>query len=345
MGWLSLARGVFLAATNVATDAAISGAAGYFVAKDSDRYWRESDPKRIGKETDRPPAQSGPQHIGLSGWWEIAKRTFNEVQADRVQAVAGGVTFFGLFALFPAITALVSIYGLFADRSSISAHLGFLAGFLPEGAMSIISDQISRITSGSDAGLSLALALSLALSLWSANAATKSVIEALNIAYDVEDQRSFFKLNAVSLGLTASAIIGLILLIGIVAVIPALVRFLSLGWAADLLLLVGRWPAMFLLLLVALDFLYQFGPNRPDVKWKWITPGSLAAATGLVLFSILFSWYAANFGKFNETYGSLGAVIGFMTWLWLAATIVIIGAEFNAEVERQASPKPRIRGS
>lgn len=321
---------------NVAADVAVLGAAGYFAAKDSERYWRESDPRRVARKPERPPAKSGPEHIGLWGWWAILKRTFAEVQADRVQAVAGGVTFFGLFALFPAITALVSIYGLFSERSSISAHLGFLSGFLPEGAMSIISDQIARITSGSEAGLSLALALSLALSMWSANAATKSVIEALNIAYDVEDQRSFFKLNLVSLGLTASAIIGLILLIGVVAVIPALVKFLSLGWAADLLLLIGRWPAMFLLLLVALAFLYQVGPNRPEVKWKWITPGSLAAATGLVFFSILFSWYAANFGKFNETYGSLGAVIGFMTWLWLAATIVIIGAEFNAEVERQA---------
>lgn len=277
-----------------------------------------------------------PSDIPAPGWWSIVKRTVSEVSTDRVLAVAGGVTFYGLLSLFPAITVLVSVYGLFADRQSISEHLQLLATFLPEGAMSIISEQVTRIAEGDQTTLGLAVIFGLLVAIWSANAGTKSMMEALNIAYGVVEKRSFLLLNAVSLAFTLSAIFGLIVMFAIVAVIPLVLNFFMLGPVADVLLSVGRWPLMFLLSIAALAVLYQWGPSRRNVKWRWITLGSIFATIGLLLLSMLFSWYAANFGKFNETYGSLGAAIGFMTWLWLSSTIVMVGAELNSEIENQA---------
>ena len=291
---------------------------------------------RAGKGADTPAA------IPSAGWWAILKRTFAEVGNDRVLAVAGGVTFYGLLSLFPAVTVLVSLYGLIADPQSIAQHLQTLSGILPEGAMSIIREQAMRIARGDHAQLSVAAAVGVLIALWSANAAMKAMMDALNIAYDTEEKRGFIKLNAVSLLFTISAILGLIVMFAVVAAVPVVLEMFWLGAMVDLLLWAGRWPVIFFLIILALAVLYRYGPSRPDVRWRWITPGSFIAALGLVVFSMLFSWYAANFGKFNETYGSLGAAIGFMTWMWLSATIVLVGAELNAEIENQSrrGPKP-----
>lgn len=280
-----------------------------------------------------PAPPDSPAAGEARGWWQILKNTFAEVNADRVLAVAGGVTFYGLLSLFPAITVLVSLYGLFADPPSIAEHLGMLRTVLPEGAMSIISEQVKRIASSGETGLSLAAIIGTLVALWSANAAMKAMMDALNIAYDTDEKRSFIRLNLVSLFFTLSAIIGLIVLFGMIAAVPVVLDMVWLGGTADFLVWAGRWPVILLLVILALAVLYRFAPCRPDVRWRWVTPGSLLAAAGLLALSMLFSWYAANIGKFNETYGSLGAVIGFMTWMWLSATIILVGAELNAEVE------------
>lgn len=292
-------------------------------------------------EAEVPPGEEEPTDAAASGgWWQVLRSTFSEVNSDRVLAVAGGVTFYGLLSLFPAITVLVSLYGLIADPQTISQHLHMLAGVLPEGAMSIIGEQAMRIAGGDQTELSLAAVTGFLVAVWSANAAMKAMMDALNIAYDAEERRGFIKLNLVSLLFTLSAIIGLLVLIAVVAAVPVILSIFWLGGTVDFLIWAGRWPVIFLLIVVALAVLYRFGPSRPAVRWRWITPGSFLAASGLVLLSMLFSWYAANIGRFNETYGSLGAVIGFLTWMWLSATIVLAGAELNAEIESAARPSP-----
>lgn len=278
-----------------------------------------------------------PEQIPASGWYEIIKRTYTQINNDRVLAVAAGVTFYGLLSLFPAITVFVSLYGLIADSSTLGNHIALASAFLPGEAISIVSDQINRITEGDDATLSLALIGGLAFAVWSANAGMKSMIEALNIAYGVWETRSFMRLNLVSLTMTGSALVVLIMLIGAVAAIPVILAYFWLSTTTDMILWIGRWPLVFFLVLVALAALYRFGPDRPGVKWRWISPGGILASVGLLAFSMLFSWYAANFANYNETYGSLGAVIGFLTWMWLSTTVVLVGAEFNSEIERQAS--------
>ncbi|MCA3575156.1 MAG: YihY/virulence factor BrkB family protein [Aestuariivirga sp.] len=285
-----------------------------------------------------PPQQEKAVVQARGGWWRVLKRTVSEVNSDRVLAVAGGVTFYTLLSLFPAITVLVSLYGLIAEPQSISQHLELLRGFLPEGAMSIIGEQAMRIARSDQARLGVAALAGLLVALWSANAAMKSTMDALNIAYDAEETRGFIRLNLISLLFTLSSIIGLLVLFAMVAAVPVILETFWLGGTVDVLVWAGRWPVTFLLILLALAVLYRFGPSRPVQRWRWITPGSLMAAAGLLALSMLFSWYAANIGKFNETYGSLGAVIGFMTWMWLSATIVLAGAELNGVIESADQP-------
>ena len=169
----------------------------------------------------------------------------------------------------------------------------------------------------------------------------------------VAEKRGFFKLNLVSLTFTLLAIVFVLLAIGGLVVIPVVLNFLGLGGETEMLIKIARWPALFIVVTLALEFLYRYGRSREQPQAGWITWGSAAAAIFWLIASVLFSWYAANFGTFNETYGSLGAAIGFMTWLWISAIVILLGAELNAEMEHQTardtttgSPKPMgLRGA
>lgn len=276
-----------------------------------------------------------PSDIPAEGWWEIGRRTYHEVDRDRVRAVAAGVTFYGLLALFPALTAFVSLYGLLADPATISDQLTLLDGFLPAGATDFLKEQIGRIAAGGDTKLSFALLISLALAVWSANAGVKAIFDALNVAYGEDEKRGFIKLNLVSLAFTLGILLFLLGAIGAIAVVPIVLDYFYLSSAAEWLIAAGRWPVLVAILLVGLAVLYRYGPSRDEAQWAWVSPGALFAAAGWLIASILFSWYVANFEDYNKTYGTVGAVIGLLTWMWLSATIVLVGAELNSEAERQ----------
>jgi membrane protein len=239
------------------------------------------------------------------------------------------------------------VYGLFADPSTIAKHLDQLGGFLPGGALDVARDQLTRVASKGSQALGLTFLIGLAVSLWSANAAMKSLFDTLNIVYREEEQRGFLKLNAISLGFTIGAILFVLAALGAVVAVPIFLNYVGLSIQSDLLLRIGRWPALYLVLTVALAVIYRYGPSRQKPRWRWITWGSAIAAMLWLAASALFSWYAANFGKFNETYGSLGAVIGFMMWLWISAIVILLGGEIDAEMEHQTArdtttgpPKP-----
>lgn len=298
-----------------------------------------SDPKADAANAAPPPRRPGapqsPWHLGRASWIAILKRTAAEFSKDRVTSVAGGVTFFALLALFPAITALVSIYGRVADPATISENLALLNQFLPSSAIDLIAGQVTAIASAPATALSLAGIVSLLVALWSANGGTKALIDALNIAWFETETRGIVKLNLVSLGLTLAAIVGIILLLALIAVLPAVLNAIFVGGAAETIIRLIRWPLIAGLLLMGLATIYRFGPNKKDPAWQWISPGAILATVGLLIASALFSWYAANFANYNETYGSLGAAIAMMMWLWIAAIVVMTGAELNSEVERQ----------
>ncbi|MBM6592944.1 YihY/virulence factor BrkB family protein [Microvirga pudoricolor] len=286
---------------------------------------------------DRGRHAESPTEIPARGWKDIAYRVYEEFNQDHVTSVAAGVTFYALLAIFPAIGALVSIYGLFADPVTIQDHLNTMAGFLPGGAMEIIGEQVQRIASAGSGSLGFAFLFGLGVSLWSANAGMKAIFEALNIVYDEEDKRSFIVLNAVSLAFTFGAILFLLFALGAVVVVPIALDFVGLGNATEWIVRLARWPILLLGIVFALALVYRYGPSRDQPQWRWITPGSVLAAVLWVVVSMLFSWYVSSFGSYNETYGSLGAAIGFMTWIWISTIIILLGAEINAEMEHQTA--------
>ncbi|MDT5096178.1 MAG: rane protein, partial [Mycobacterium sp.] len=188
--------------------------------------------------------------------------------------------------------------------------------------------------------LGTAFFIGLGLAVWSANAGVKAVIDVLNICYGVRERRSFIKLNMVSLGFTISAIAGLLLAIAAIVVLPVAMSYLHFGRYGDLAMAWLRWPALLLLLLFGLAVLYRFGPDLDNARWRWISPGALFAALAWLAGSALLSWYLASFADYDATYGSLGAAIGLMMWLWMTAIVVLVGAELNSEIDAESEVPP-----
>jgi membrane protein len=294
-------------------------------------------PAAVASETGRGREAETPTQIPTLGWKDILWRTYEEFGQDRLMSVAAGVTYYALLALFPAIGALVSVYGLFADPATIQDHLTALSGVLPGGALDIIREQVVRIASAGEGTLGLSFVIGLAISLWSANAGMKAIFDALNIVYDEEEKRSFVKLNLESLTFTLAAVGFILLALAGIVVLPIVLDFVGLGSGIEWLLAIARWPILLAVVIAGLAVLYRYGPSRDKAEWKWVTPGGIVAAVLWLVVSMLFSWYVANFGSYNETYGSLGAVIGFMTWIWISSVVVLLGAEINAEMEHQTA--------
>lgn len=268
------------------------------------------------------------------GWREVARVLYGHVSEHRVTAIAAGVTYFALLAMFPFVASIVAIYGLFGDTAALGAQLDQLSAFLPGGAIDVIGDQLKRAASGGKATLSFAFLVSVAISLWSANAGMKALFDALNIVYAAKETRGFITLNAISLTFTIGAVIFLLLAIGAMVVLPSAVKYIGLESATEWTVTVLRWPLLLGGIILGLAFIYRFGPNRENAQWHWITVGSAITSLTWIVFSMAFSYYAANFGSYNQTYGSLGAMVGFMTWMWLSAMVVLGGAEIDAVLER-----------
>ena len=278
-----------------------------------------------------------PSEIPAAGWKSILWRVYAEIGDDRVMLVAAGVTYYLLLAMVPAMAAIMSVYGLFADASTVTDQLSQLGGVLPGGAMDILREQLTRLASSNNSTLGLSLFLSLAISLWSANSGVKALFESMNVAYDEKEDRSFLKLNAISLLFTLCLVIAAILLVALAVVLPNILGTLPLGNAAQWAISAVGLIVTLLVVSFGIAGLYRWGPNRAKAKWSWITPGTALTVVVTAIVSVLFSWYTANFGSYNATYGSLGALIGFMTWIWLTMIVLIIGAELNSEMEHQTA--------
>ena len=317
--------------------------------KERDARARASDPASAAASDLRPGQQgrakqsgrgrhaTSPWQIPWAGWKDILWRTYGQIGDDRLLAVAAGVVFYGLLAIFPAVTAFVSLYGLFAKASTISDHLSLAAGVIPSGGVEIIQEQINRITAKGDARLSLAFAFSLGLALWSANAGMKAVIDALNVTYNEKEKRGFIKLNLISLALTGGAILSLLVALGSIVVLPLILSSFGLGGWTETLLRFLRWPVLICLVVFGLAVLYRFGPSRESPRWEWLSVGSVTAAIAWLVGSALLSWYLANFANYDATYGSLGAAIGMMIWMWMSSIVILVGAELNSEIEHQTA--------
>lgn len=275
-----------------------------------------------------------PRHIPWRGWWQVLKRTASEVLGDHLPLVSAGVAFFFLLGLFPGLAAIVALYGWLADPASVTGQLDQLVHVLPPAAAAIIHDQAEQLASQKSAAGWGAL-LGLLLAIWAGSKATKGLVEALNIAYKQDETRGFFKKQGVFLGLTLVAVLAGVVSILLVAVAPAVAGFLPVpDWARQVLLWL-RWPALLLIGVAAIATIYRYGPCRRHAKWRWVSWGAAGATVLWLAASALFSLYVTHFSNFNATYGSLGAVIILMLWLYLTAFLILLGAEVDAELEHQ----------
>jgi membrane protein len=278
-----------------------------------------------------------PLQIPWRGWYDILWRTYREMNSDRLLSIAGGVAFFILLAIFPAITALISAYGLFFNTSAITNNLSLLNDVVPGNVLSIVHEQANRIVSNSGRALSTGIVVGILVSLWSAMSGVKAIIDALNVIYEQQEGRSFIKLNLVALVFTLAGFAAFLLAIAAIVVLPLVLSPIGLGSLTETLTRIGRWPVLLLVLLIGLAFVYRYGPHRRAARWQWVSVGSVFAAVTWIGASFLFSSYLTSFANYNATYGSLGAVVGLMIWLWISTIVVLLGAELNAEIEHQTA--------
>jgi membrane protein len=284
-----------------------------------------------GREAERP------SEIPPRGWFAVLKRVKAEVKEDNVTLLAAGVAFYAMLAIFPAIIAVVTIYGMVADPAQVESQVGEFAKSLPSGADQLLTDQLQNVTGAGRQSLSIGLVVSLLAVLWSASSGVQGLVKGLNLVYDEQETRGFLKLRGLSLLLTLGAILVVVVAIALIAVFPAVVDDLALGKTGELAASIARWVVLALLVLVAVAVVYRYAPDRANPRWRWVSWGAVVALVLWLLGSIGFSWYVDNFGKYNQTYGALAGVIILLLWLFLSAFAVLLGAEFDAEIERQTA--------
>jgi membrane protein len=279
--------------------------------------------------------QEDPRGRRPSTWKDVAVRLKRDAKEDDVSLLAGGVAFFALLALVPALVAIVSIYGLFANENTVLRQVNDLLGAAPQQVRDLVTTQLQAIVRGSSAGAGVTAVVAIAVALWSASSGMSHLIGALNLAYDQDEHRGFVRVRGISLVMTVGAIVFLLMAFGIIAILPAALSKAGLGAAGRIVIGVIRWVVLLAGMMVGLAVLFRYGPARHEPKWSWASRGALFATVLWIIASLLFSLYAANFAHYNETYGTLGAIIVVMLWLYLTALAIILGAELNAELERR----------
>jgi len=314
--------------------------------KSSDTDKPSVEPRDLPQERGRGRNAEKPTDLPKQGWLDVLTRTKQQLGEDNLSIVAAGVAFYGFVAVVPAIAVMIAIYGLIANPSQVAEHVTALTNVLPGEVVPMLKEQMVRIASDSTTA-GIGAIIGVVIALYSSANATKALITGMNIAYGEKERRSFLKLTAVAMGLTLAAIVGVILAVGLVAVLPTILAQLNIGSGVERLLNVLRWPLVVGGFIIALAVVYRYGPCRDEAKWRWISPGTLVAGVLWLIGSGLFSLYVSKAGTYDRIYGPLGAIVVFLMWLFLTAFVVLIGAELNSELERQTTkdttegePKP-----
>jgi membrane protein len=312
---------------------------------------RRSSLTSAGAEAQRDAAlgrrATQPSDIPWRGWLQVMRRTYLEIISDRISLVAAGCAFYATLALFPAITMLISVYGLVFDPTSVEPQLQVVRELLPPAAFTLIADRVHTLVSQEKATLGFSLLISTAIALWSSSTGTKAMLSALNMAYEERERRSFLRFQATGLIMTLCGILGAVLALVILVFLPVAIEFLGLDAYAKAVVRTASFAMLIVFVIASLSLLYYFGPSRRSAKWHWVTPGSLIATLLWLIASILFSLYVGHIASYDTSYGPLGAIAGVMMWFWVSAYAVLLGAELNAELELQTSedtttgpPKP-----
>ncbi len=278
---------------------------------------------------------SSPHRVPHQGWRDVLLRTKNETVIDNLGLVSAGVAFYFFLAVFPAMAAFISLYGLLTDTSDAMLQIQSFTQLLPPQASEVLLDQVKSLTAKSSTSLGLSAIASILFAFWSAMKGTLALITALNIAYEENDKRGIIRLRLIALLMTVGAIVFVTVSLITLTLIPWLLSKLNISQYVQLSFSYLRWPALVVIVSFLLSVLYRVAPDRRQARWRWVTPGAVLATTLWISASALFSWYVAEFGNFNEMYGSIGAVVLLLVWLYLTAYIILIGAELNAELEHQ----------
>ena len=300
---------------------------------------RQSDP--LGRDATRPFL------IPLKGWWQVVQRVWLESGRDNLSLVAAGCAFYALFAVFPALSALIAIYGLTADPASAERQFDILSHVLPEQAYGVVIDQIRRLAGASSRSLGWGLVFSLGLALWSVGNLVQALFAALNLAYEEPERRSMLRYYLSAFGFALLGIVAGVLMLIAIVYVPLLFAYAGFSSAFALLVKMLRWPTLALVVLISLSLLYRYGPCRRSAKWRWVFVGATLATVVWLIASAGFSYYVSHFANYDRVYGSLGAVIVLLFWLYISFYIILIGAEINAQLELQTArdtthgrPKP-----
>jgi membrane protein len=310
-------------------------------------------PPAAGQQPEEAPQQnrgrtaSHPAQIPVPGWKDILVRSWGVVSENNILLVSGGVTYAVLLALFPALAALVSIYGLLLDPVQVEHQVAALSNVLPPESTQMIADQLHKLVTASSGSLGVSAVVALLFALWSASRGMSGMITALNIAYQEKETRGFIRLNLIAVGLTMLALVGGTVSIALVGVLPAAIQLIGLGVDVQWMVMGLEWPLLILLVMTGLSMLYRYAPNRTTARWRWVSPGAIVATVLWIAGSIGFSIYVTHFNTYDKTYGSLGGVVIILTWLYLSAFAALFGAIISAQAERQTTadstvgrPKP-----
>ncbi len=275
-----------------------------------------------------------PSEIPKRGWLDIALRVKDEVSKDNVSLIAAGLALYALLAIFPALTAAVSIYGLFASPQQMADHIQSFQGVMPGQATQILEGQMKTLSEQRQS-LSLGLVFGLLLALWSARKGMVAIMAATNVAYDEREERGFVKQILLSLVFTVGAVVGFLVVLLLTIAVPLAIQLVPLGPFAETAIMVVRWVVLWLFGVFGMAVVYRFAPDRHEAKWKWLTWGSAVAATLWLIGSLLFALYARSSASYAETYGALGGVVVLLLWFYLTGYSLVLGAEINSEMERQ----------
>jgi membrane protein len=275
--------------------------------------------------------------LGMRGgaWRQVLRRTWAATSSDRISLLAGGCAFWATLALFPAISMLVSFYGLLFDPGTVEPQLAQLRPLLPPAAFALIEQRVQTLVSHGGTTLGLSLGVSTALALWSASTGTKSMLSALNLVYGLPERRGFLVFQASGVLLTLFAIVAAVLGLAIMLALPVAIGFVGLSAHSQLLAHAGAYAILVAFVLLTIALLYHIGPSQHRPRWRWVTPGSLLATVLWLLTSVLFSAYVAHLAQYDATYGPLGAIAGVMMWFWVSAYVVLAGAELDANLARE----------
>ena len=305
---------------------------------------RAPDP---GAEKGRGRGAETPSEIPSSGWRDVLWRVWDQIDKDNISIIAAGVAFYSLLAIFPAITAFVSLYGIVSDPSQVQQQIQVLERVMPADALALIGDQLHSVASAPTRSLGLGAAVAILIALWSAGAGVRALMTALNIAYQEGEKRGFIRFYLVAFVFTVGLMAAGILSLLVVVALPVALQFLPLGGLAQMLIAGLTWLILAAMMVIGLGVLYRFGPSRTPAKTRWVSWGALAAVGLWLLASLAFAIYAANFANYSATYGTLSAVIALLMWFWISTFVVLLGAELNAEMEHQTAkdtttgrPKP-----